>query len=97
MKNNNLDPSEYKTRDLFLATVLKKSDIPLIRLDIDNDGRGVFIFKASDEISAISFDYYNRTLKMEPLGLFDTLKSLKSIIFFRINKRNSKGEKSCLQ
>ena len=76
MKNK----TEFPTRDLYLATVLKQSGIPIIRVE-NNFGRGIFVFKSSEKIEGLISKYFNNELRVEPASLFDTWKALKSMAF----------------
>lgn len=76
-------PSEYKTRDIYLSVVLKQSGVNLLRVE-GNGGRGIFVFEMSVEIEKVISDYFNGNLKVDPRGLFDTWKALKSMAFSSI-------------
>ncbi len=74
---------EFATRDIYLATVIKQSRIPIIRVE-NHSGRGVFVFQANEKIQDLINKYFNSSLKMDPKGLFETWKSLKSMAFSAI-------------
>lgn len=74
---------EFSTRDLYLASVLKQAGIPILRVE-DSNGRGVFVFQASNEIERLTRDYFNGTLRVDPQGLFAAWKALKSAIYSAI-------------
>lgn len=74
---------EYSTRDLYVASVLKQAGVQLLRIE-DSNGRGVFVFQACKEIEALTRDYYNGSLRVDPQGLFGTWKALKSAVFSAI-------------
>lgn len=78
------DPSEYPTRDIYLATVLKLSGVSIIRIE-NQFGRGIFVFKASPRIEELVSSYFNDELTMNPKAVMDTLKSLKSQAFTATN------------
>lgn len=75
---------EFSTRDIYIATVLRLSGIPIIRVQ-NNGGRGIFIFKASEKIEGIIAKYFNEELRVDPKGLFETWKALKAMAFSTIN------------
>lgn len=75
--------SEFSTRDIYLATVIKQSGIPIIRVE-GNGGRGIFIFKQSENIEPLIAKYFNSELRVDPKGLFETWKGLKSMAFSSI-------------
>ena len=72
--------TEFKTRDLYLAVVLKSSGIPIVRVE-SNGPRAIFIFKESERLDDISTKFFNRELRLEPRSLFDEWRSLKSMAF----------------
>ncbi len=74
---------EFSTRDLYLAAVLKQAGIPIHRVE-DSNGRGVFVFRACKEIEALTRDYFNGALRVDPQGLFAVWKSLKSAAYSAI-------------
>lgn len=72
--------SEFKTRDLYLAVVLKSSGIPVVRVE-SNGPRAVFVFKENARLDEISTKFFNKELLLEPRSLFDEWRSLKSMAF----------------
>ena len=72
--------SEFKTRDLYLAVVLKAFRIPVLRVE-SSGPRAVFVFKETDQLDEISTKFFNRELRLEPRSLFDEWRSLKSMAF----------------
>jgi hypothetical protein len=75
--------SEFPTRDIYLATVIKQSGVPIIRVE-NHSGRGIFVFQGSEKIPDLISKYFNGALKVDPKGLFETWKSLKSMAFSTI-------------
>ncbi len=75
--------SEFSTRDIYLATVIKQSGIQIIKVE-NNGGRGIFVFKASEKIEGIISGYFNNELQLDPKSLFETWKSLKAMAFSSI-------------
>lgn len=73
-------PSEYLTRDIYLATVLKISGIPIVRVE-NQSGRGIFVFRTSQRVDEIIAAYFNDDLAMNPKAIFEAWKSLKSLAF----------------
>ena len=80
MHTRNKNPAEFETRDIYLATVIKQSGIPIIRVE-NSSGRGIFIFEDSGSIEEIVKRYFNGALRMDPQTLFESWKSLKSMAF----------------
>lgn len=76
-------PAEFSTRDIYLASVIKQSGIPIIRVE-NYSGRGIFVFQASEKISEVTTKYFNNMLRMNPKGLFETWKGLKSMAYSSI-------------
>ena len=74
---------EFQTRDIYLATVIKQSGIPIIRVE-NHSGRGIFVFQASEKIRELINKYFNGGLKVEPKALFETWKSLKAMAYSSI-------------
>ncbi len=74
------NPSEFKTRDLYLAVVLKSSGIPVLRVECSGP-RAVFVFEENNRLDEISTKFFNKELRLEPRGLFDEWRSLKSMAF----------------
>jgi len=80
MKSNPIEPSEFATRDIYVATILKLSGIPILRVE-NHSGRGIFVFKGSKRVQEVVTQYFNSELMFEPRGLFETWKSLKAMAF----------------
>ncbi len=74
---------EYSTKDIYLATVIKQAGVPIIRVE-GNGRQGIFVFRACKEIEALTRDYFNGTLRVDPQGLFGAWKSLKSAAYSAI-------------
>lgn len=74
---------EFSTRDLYLASVLKQAGVPILRVE-DSSGRGVFVFRACKEIEAVTRDYFNGVLRVDPQALFGAWKALKSAAYSAI-------------
>ncbi len=83
MKTNLQNTSEFSTRDIYLATVIKQAGIPIVRVE-GNGRQGIFVFKASEKIDGLITRYFNGELRADPKGLFETWKALKSMAFSTI-------------
>lgn len=77
------NPSEYATRDIYLASVIRQAGIPLIRVD-GNGRQGIFVFENSPEIAGILSGYFNDQMRVSPRQLFESWKTLKSLAFASI-------------
>lgn len=76
-------PSEFTTKDIYLATVIKQAGVPIVR--VEGSGRqGIFVFKASEKIEGLIARYFNGELRVDPKGLFETWKALKSMAYSAI-------------
>lgn len=75
--------SEFSTKDIYLACVLKQSGIPIVRVE-GNGRHGIFVFQNSDKIEKLYSDYFNDQLRVNPRQLFDCWKGLKSMAFASI-------------
>jgi len=78
--NTRKNSSEYQTRDLYQAVILKLSGIPIVRVE-NQTGRGIFVFRASPKIETLISSYFNDELTMNPKALFECWKGLKSMAF----------------
>lgn len=83
MTANQQTLSEFSTRDIYLATVIKQAGIPILRVE-GNGRQGIFVFKASEKIEGLIAGYFNGELKTDPKSLFETWKSLKAMAFSSI-------------
>lgn len=83
MNTNRQNPSEYLTRDLYLAVVIKLSGSPIIRVE-NQSGKGIFVFRNSPNIETLVSAYFNDELTMNPKAVFETWKSLKSMTYSAI-------------
>ena len=81
---HNQNPTEYLTRDIYLATILSQSKVPLIRVE-SNGARAIFIFKASEKIEGLIAKYFNGELRLDPRSIFEDWKALKSMAFSSTN------------
>ena len=76
--------TEYSTKDIYLATVLKQSGIPIKRVESNYRNQGIFVFEQSEKIEQIIADYFNDRLRTSPKALFETWKGLKSMAYAAI-------------
>jgi Domain of unknown function (DUF5659) len=77
-------PAEFKSRDLYLSTIIRQSGIPILRVET-NGRQGIFVFQHSQQIERIVTKFLNGELLVEPRGLFENFKSLKSLAYAAIN------------
>lgn len=57
--------SEFSTRDIYLATVIKQAGIPIVRVE-GNGRQGIFVFQASENIEDIKQKFGNGELIADP-------------------------------
>ena len=75
--------NEFSTKDIYISATLKQAGIPILRVE-GNGRQGIFVFKACPEIEKIISQYFNGELQVDPRGLFETWKALKSMAFASI-------------
>ena len=71
--------NEYTTDDLNFAAVLYYFDKKL--LNVEGGMRKRFIFEDGDSVQNLQMQYYRKELLCEPMGLWNSVKALKSIIY----------------
>lgn len=74
----------YKTKDIFIAATLNALDINPSNITITyTEGRMIAFFEYEDKDKVLSIiqDYFENKLRIEPLKLFNSLKSMKSRIY----------------
>lgn len=76
-------PSEFRTRDIYVATILLQSGISILRCE-GNGRQGIFVFKISEKIESLIAHYFNGELKVDPRRLFESWKTLKSMAYTAI-------------
>lgn len=91
--DNLSNPTEYKSRDIYLSTALKACNIPLVRVE-NHQGKGFFVFKHSPKIEGVIADYHNDELKISAKLLFATWKDLKSLAFSATENYQNGGYKN---
>ncbi len=75
--------SEFSTRDIYLASVIRQAGIPILRVE-GNGRQGIFVFKSAPQIDGLITKYFNGELRADPKGLFETWKALKAMAFSTI-------------
>ena len=77
MDSNNGD---FPTKDIYLAAAIKAKGCKLLRVD-KKDRMAIFVFYNTPELSQIVTDYMNKELVHEVHELFDSWRSLKSLMY----------------
>jgi hypothetical protein len=67
----------FKVSDIGFSAVLQLHNISLLRIEADGR-KAVFVFEFDSDINGLKMHYYNRRLKIEPLGLLDSIRTLKA-------------------
>ena len=78
------EPTEFKSKDIYLSSVLKAFNIPIIKVE-SNGRHGIFVFRHSKEVETLISQFFNDELKINPRTLFESWKALKSMAFSTIN------------
>ena len=89
MKPTHNDPSNgngyLKSKDIYLSSVLKIHDIPLVKVETLNGGRCLFVFQHTKNLDEIVAKFFNKELEVEPQALFDIWRSLKALMYSQTN------------
>jgi hypothetical protein len=72
--------NDYQTRDIYLASVLQLSGMPIIKID-NYDGKGVFSFRRTPKIEEIINAYFSDELSMNPKSVFEAWKAIKARVY----------------
>lgn len=83
MRSHQTNLSEYATRDIYFASVIRQAGIPLLRVE-GNGRQGIFVFENSPEIAAILSNYFNDQMRVSPRQLFESWKALKAQVYSAI-------------
>lgn len=73
--------SSYETNSLPLAAAIISSGINLHSISKDTEGKTVFIFEFTAELSRVKERFWARLLKVEPNSFWETIRFLKSRIY----------------
>ena len=75
-----MNQKEFHTKDIYLATALKQSGARIIRVE-NRTGKGVFVFDDSAKLKELALRFFNGEMRVDPQGLFEAWKSLKSMVY----------------
>ncbi|OGP65382.1 MAG: hypothetical protein A3K22_04490 [Deltaproteobacteria bacterium RBG_16_42_7] len=78
-------------KDLYLSSYLKAKGFPLHDAQTDEQGRTLFIFSETPELSKALKDYYNNTALVSPSAFIESFKSLRSLAYSLSDKKNMNG------
>jgi len=79
--NENTSINFFRTSDLPLVATLQLNGYQIDSLDRSNPSRVVFVIERNGTLDKLLQDYWARKLRVEPLGFFESLKSLKTRIY----------------
>ncbi len=71
----------FRTSDLSLVAVLQLQDYRIEMMDRSNPQKIVFIIKQDDVLNELIQAFWSRSLKVEPLAYFESIKSIKARIY----------------
>ncbi|MDD3661472.1 MAG: DUF5659 domain-containing protein [Candidatus Dojkabacteria bacterium] len=78
MKNKDM---YFTTYDLNLAAVCVASGLPLENLERNPHGKSLFFFSHSTQLDEVIRDYWRGKLRINPVELFNALKSIKNRMY----------------
>jgi len=80
-------------KDLYLSSYLKAKGFPLNDAQTDEQGRTLFIFAETPELTKALRDYYANTALVSPSTFIEAFKSLRSLAYSLSDaKKNMNGE-----
>lgn len=81
-------------KDLYISAYLKAKGFPLHNADLDLNGRTIFHFLETPEISQALKDYYAGTALVSPSAFIESFKALRSLAYsLSDTKKNMEGKK----
>lgn len=75
--------SQYKTRDIYLASFLVMNGIALAGLE-KNDKRFSFLFEDSPKVKELTDLFYSRNARVEPMAYSMSMKQVKSQMYNQV-------------
>jgi len=80
----------FSSSDLPLVAVLRMTKgIKFEGTSQETEKKLIFYFSPAKKAEEVSQKFYNRELKVEPFDYFQTIKSLKSLIYSELNRYNA--------
>ena len=73
--------NEYKTTDMDFATLLYCLKKKIKRLETISAKQKMFIFEDDGSIEKLKMDYINSELTVEPKALWESMRSIKSMLY----------------
>lgn len=73
------------TRDIFLSTIFKVLNLPLIGVEDAGGKRCIFTFANSEKAKELTTQYFNGELRLDPRRVFEEWKNLKSLAYSTTN------------
>lgn len=79
-EQENENPNEYNTTDLYFAAYLQAASVPMIRTDRRGNGRLVFVFDSTmSNIEELKTAWFNQSGKVSAQIYASAIKNLKHI------------------
>lgn len=81
-------------KDLYISSYLKAKGFPLSDAKTDEQGRTLFIFAETPELTKALRDYYANTALVSPSAYIEAFKALRSLAYsLSDSKKNMEGKK----
>jgi len=73
---------EYKTRDFYIASLLRASNYPLLGLEREGRGQATFVFSGEKgQLSALVTKYWDRQATVDPRAFVEAINELKTRMY----------------
>lgn len=76
-------PTEYKTRDMYLASYLVMHGLALVKLERDGK-RFSFVFSEVPRLKELADEFYSRKAQVEPMQYTMAMKQVKSQMYNQV-------------
>jgi hypothetical protein len=80
------ETKEFSTRDIYLSAALKLHGLQLIKITVDNNNKGIFVFSDSPDREKLVNDYFNGSLVGSHKHYVTSWKDIKGLLFETIRK-----------
>lgn len=79
--NQKTPPQTTNFKDLYISSYLKAKGFPLHNADLDPQGRTIFHFLETPELSEVLRKYYDGTALVSPSAYIEAFKALRSLAY----------------
>jgi hypothetical protein len=77
---------KYFTSDLSVATILKLSNVPILKIERRRN-KAVFVFNnASGQAEAVTMDFFNGKLRFDPQLVLREFREIKNLTYLKLQK-----------